>query len=76
MKIYEGDYNLVGIDAPCDFRACTVYDAEADRYSIIYNRNISVEALLRAYEHEIEHIENDDVHSTLTVSELENLRHK
>lgn len=70
------NFNVVPVNLPCSFRACTVYNSQEDWYTIIYNINVSEEVLLQAYYHELKHIEEGDFNSMLSVSELENIMHK
>ncbi len=46
-------------DLPCSVHAFTVKE-DADSYDIYVNPKLSYEAQIEAFEHEVEHIENED----------------
>ena len=44
--------------------------------TIVINENLSPEARLEAYQHEIYHIEHDDFYSDKDINEIENEAHR
>ena len=44
--------------------------------TIVINENLSPEARLEAYRHEIYHIEHDDLYSDKDINEIENEAHR
>ena len=62
------------IDMPCSVTGITV-KVDADTYCILINARLSHEAQIRAYDHEIAHIDNGDFDHMVTVDQLECLRH-
>lgn len=68
--------NVKYVDLPCTIRAMTVRDCTDDEhYTIVLNSRMSSEMNRTSYLHEIEHIDNDDFQSDLSVQEIEHLRH-
>ena len=64
------------VPMPCSIRAFTRSDVNGD-YDIIINADLSDEAKLRAYKHEMLHILNNDFENRQTVSidSIEMIRH-
>lgn len=62
------------LDMPCSIDSFVHEDANGD-YTICLNPKQSYEKLVKAYEHEIEHIKYD-CGKILSVDECENKRHK
>ncbi len=62
------------IDMPHSIRGITV-KVDADTYCILINSRLSQDAQIRAYDHEIQHIDNGDFDQMVTVDQLECLRH-
>lgn len=62
------------IDMPCSVTGITV-KVDADTYCILINARLSHEAQIRAYDHEIQHIDSGDFDNMVTVDQLECLRH-
>lgn len=53
------EVNTVLIDMPTKIKGYTVKNSD-DSYSIFLNARISRDCLLKTYEHEMEHIQNED----------------
>ena len=51
-------------------------DDEGDFWTVVVNGCCSEKLIREAIQHELEHIRHDDIHSEMTVGEIENLRHK
>lgn len=68
--VYTYTYPLPG-----SIRAFTVNNND-DTYTIVINDSLSRECQLKAYQHEIEHIENGDFDSELTADEIEHNAHR
>lgn len=62
------------IDMPCSIPGITV-KVDADTYCILINARLSHDAQIRAYDHEIRHIDKGDFDHMYTVDQLECLRH-
>lgn len=62
------------IDMPCSVTGITV-KVDADTYCILINARLSRDAQIRAYDHEIQHIDSGDFDHMVTVDQLECLRH-
>lgn len=62
------------IDMPHSIRGITV-KVDADTFVILINSRLSQDAQIRAYDHEIAHIDNGDFDHMYTVDQLEHLRH-
>lgn len=62
------------IDMPHSIPGITV-KVDADTYCILINSRLSQDAQIRAYDHEIAHIDNGDFDEMYTVDQLECLRH-
>ena len=65
------------IDLPYKVRAFITQTTESDGdfYTIIVNSRCSAEQARIAVEHEMSHIEHDDFYSSLSVADIELLRH-
>lgn len=61
----------------CDFRGAVFckFDDGEDFYTIIINSNLSEEAQIRTFRHELAHITNNDFHNGLSVGEIERRTH-
>ena len=62
------------VDMPARIHALTVRN-EDDSYTILINTWLSPEAQCRAYDHEMEHINNHDFDQMYDASKIEWLRH-
>lgn len=51
-------------------------EADGDYYTMVVNRNCGNNKIAESVAHELEHFLNDDFHSSLSVAEIETLRHK
>lgn len=51
-------------------------EPDGDYYTIVLNSRLSYEMQLQAYQHELGHIDHDDLHSERSVAEIELIRHK
>ena len=73
-RLIEGsDYCIRYIDMPCSINAFTVHDI--DFYNIYVNTSLNYEQCIKATQHELNHIIEDDFFSLLPIDELERLRH-
>jgi hypothetical protein len=65
-------------DLPTSIKGMTIrsFDSEGDFYTIVLNSRLSKEQQQSAYEHEMEHINNDDFYlRDCSVDQIEALRH-
>ena len=62
------------VDLPSSIRGLTVKNND-DSFTILINVNMSYEAQLSAYLHEMEHIKNNDFDYMHDINELEWCRH-
>ena len=68
------EYVRVRLEAlPAHIRAFCV--EKEDWFTIVINADLSPSERLKAFEHEIQHIEKDDFHSFETVDEIERRSH-
>ena len=64
------------IDIPSRIHGFTVYSFDGEpNYAIFLNSRLNDEMQRKAYEHELEHINNNDFDCMLPVSALETMRH-
>ena len=62
------------IDLPGSVKAFTIRNSD-DSYTIFINAGISHEMQCKAYDHEIEHINNHDFDRIYDFNEIERIRH-
>lgn len=77
MKISKELIKVYVIDLPLSIHGATVYtfDNGQEFYTILLNAQLSYEMLCRAYNHEIEHINNQDFDAIASADSLESYRH-
>lgn len=76
--MYFDNVKIVVEDFPnCRQKSFVVYscDNEGEFWTIVLNGSCNDEIKKKAIIHELGHIINDDIHSELTVAEIENLSH-
>lgn len=71
----EEEYRIRLIDLPCPIRSFVQMDADGF-YTIVLNSRLSAEMQRKAYLHEIDHIESDDLHSHIVADQIEAVRHE
>ena len=59
---------------PTTIRGLTIYNND-DSFTIFINAKLNSEMQIKAYDHEMEHINNRDYDKMYSVDMLENLRH-
>lgn len=64
------DIFLRQIKMPLSIRAFTILDSNDD-YNVYLNADLSEEAKQISYNHELQHIKNNDFYSGLSVEEIE-----
>lgn len=62
------------VDLPTGVRALTVKNSD-DSFTILINAGLSAEAQCRAYDHEMDHINNHDYDQMYDVGDIERIRH-
>lgn len=69
--------NVFFMPYDCDFRGVTMcqFDDGENFFTIVINSNLSEEAQLRVFRHEIAHIANRDFEKDIPIGELEAMRH-
>lgn len=68
------DIRTITTPMPGSIRSCVVL--KDDIYTILINETLSQDARLKAYEHEMEHIKNEDFNKECSVNEIEYEAHK
>lgn len=71
----QDNYRTVYRDLPYKCRGFLLYDGEDDYYTIVLNSRMSQFVQKKTFEHELEHIRNNDIFSSLSANQLEILRH-
>ena len=66
---------VILVTMPAKIKALTIRNSD-DSYTILINAGLSSIAQCRAYDHELEHINNHDYDQMYDVSDLERIRHK
>ena len=64
---------MVIVDMPATVKAYTVY--QDGYYTIVVNSKLNHEQNILSVMHELEHINNKDFDSMLSVNQIENIRH-
>lgn len=73
MKLYEGEFTCRMVNLPGPVSAAT--RLSQDGYPNIYiNDQLSPMGKLRAFDHEIHHLENDDFYNDRPIEEVEDLK--
>lgn len=67
-------YPVIYLDLPTTIRSF-VRETE-DGYTIVINPRLSIYEQQKAYKHEVEHIEKDDLHSGKCADQIETERHE
>ncbi|WP_312647527.1 hypothetical protein [Aminipila sp.] len=62
------------LDMPTTIRGLTIYNTD-DSFTIFINAKLNSETQIKAYDHEMEHINNRDYDKMYSVDVLETLRH-
>ena len=70
VQVYIGDF------LPVTIKGLTIRTTDnEDYFCILLNGKLGHNALCKAYDHEIEHINNNDFESMYSADEIEKLRH-
>lgn len=69
------DFNIYFLDMPCKIGATIILENDAT-YTIYLNSRLSFERQKKALLHEIRHIANDDLYSSLSARLVEKITHK
>lgn len=73
MKLYEGEYQCRMILLPGSVHGAVRLTNDGTDYPNIYiNDALAPEARLRAFDHEMLHLENDDFYTDKKIQEVEN----
>jgi len=64
------------IDLPLKCRGYIYEDMETGEKCCVLNARLTHEANLKAYEHELRHLKNNDLDSAVDINLCENLTHK
>ena len=67
-------YRVVYKDLPCTIPGFLTMDQDG-YYTIVLNSRMSLEKNQETYEHELDHIQNDDMYGDMSATEIEELRH-
>lgn len=72
IKLYEGEYSVYMVSFPGTIHGAVRVDREG--YPSIYiNDWLGPEGKRAAFDHEMAHIENDDLYNSKSIREVENL---
>lgn len=69
------NYHTILQELPYKIRGFVVHNSSEDFYTIVLNSRLSYAQNIKTYWHELEHITNDDFHSSLNVNILEKIAH-
>lgn len=73
MKLLEGEYAVRVVNLPGDVLGCVKLTRDGSDFPNIYiNDALAPEARLRAFDHEMLHLENDDFYTDKRIQEVEN----
>ena len=64
------------LNLPYDCRGYIIENIESGDTCCVLNARMTHEQNQKTYEHELKHLECDDLHSELSANEIESLRHK
>ncbi|MGE4272104.1 MAG: hypothetical protein AB7E31_04440 [Desulfitobacterium sp.] len=67
--------NVNFLELPCRIKAVSLKNDD-DSYTVILNSKLSAEQQKDSFQHELDHIENDDFCTDSDVDEIEHLAHK
>lgn len=69
------NYNVIFESLPSKVKGFIMYDSVDDYYTVVLNINLDYFSNKKTFEHEIQHIINDDFHSCRNVNFLESILH-
>lgn len=72
--IPERDYCVREVPLPYGVNGCVTPNADDDGFSIYINSRLSYDQKLKAFKHEVDHIENDDFYNDKPIEEIEKER--
>jgi len=72
MKFYEGEYACRVVNLPGAVPACTKLTRDGSEFPNIYiNDQLSPMARRRAFDHEMNHLEDEDFYNERPITEIE-----
>ena len=72
MKLLEGEYAVRMVDFPGDMHGCVRLTSDGSEFPNIYiNDQLSPIGKRRAFDHEMDHLENDDFYNNHPIEEVE-----
>ena len=72
MKLYDGEYACRMIDLPGSIHAASRITQDGSDFPNIYiNDQLSPMGKRRAFDHEMDHLENDDFYNNRSIEEVE-----
>lgn len=72
MKLLEGEYAVRMVDFPGDMHGCVRLTSDGSEFPNIYiNDQLSPMGKRRAFDHEMDHLENDDFYNNHPIEEVE-----
>lgn len=72
MKLLEGEYAVRVVNLPGDVLGCVRLTRDGNDFPNIYiNDQLAPEAKRKAFDHEMQHLENDDFYNDRTIQEVE-----
>lgn len=67
----ERDFCVREIELPYEVKGAVTPNADDDGYSIYINSRLSDDQKRKAYEHEVDHIKNEDFYNDKPIEEIE-----
>lgn len=72
MKLLEGEYAVRMVNFPGDMHGCVRLTSDGSEFPNIYiNDQLSPMGKRRAFDHEMDHLENDDFYNNHPIEEVE-----
>jgi len=72
MKLLEGEYAVRMVNFPGDMHGCVRLTSDGSEFPNIYiNDQLSPMGKRRAFDHEMDHLENDDFYNNRSIEEVE-----
>jgi len=74
MKLLEGEYAIRMVNFPGDVHGCVRLTSDGSEFPNIYiNDQLSPSARRKAFDHEMNHLENEDFYNDRPIDEVEEI---